>query len=245
MAYKRTYKRRPNQYRKKRYDAVLRTRSRNNFKKLIKTVLNEEAELKCFSALFNGLAANAGTMYTTELTDVTQGITQNQRIGTEIIGKNFELTVNLYNKTNNELFIRLALLEEEARGATSTIDSASGIFLDPAGSVTSYSNSLTVTTDGNAPVMWKFDTKGSINVLKERLFILPKNNGGNEGSNKLVKWNVPYDKKIRFASDNVTGALNQSRRVSLVATAWAPVGGTQTTYTYQIDGWGKFNFKDM
>jgi len=188
-------------------------------------------------------AGEASKIYTTELSDITQGITQNSRIGTEIVGKNFEVNLNVYNKTNNELFLRFTLIERAGRGATGDITDASGLYQDPAGSVNSYAGAVSVAQ--SAPIMWKYDTKGSVKVLKDKVISMPKNNGGNEGSTRSIKWNVPYDKKIRFVSDTVQGGSNQSRRVSLITTAWSPVSTTQATYTYQVDGWGKFNFKDM
>jgi hypothetical protein len=221
---------------------VLRKNAKKNLERTIKEVLTKEAEAKCFAANFASLAGNAAEMYVTQLSDIEQGITQNQRIGAEVIGNNFELLLNIYNKTNNELFVRFAVLEEIGRGGTVTISDTTGLFRDPPGNVTSFTNITSVAENGH--VMWPFD-KSTVKVLKEKVLLIPKNNGGSDGATRTIKWYIPYKEKIRWVSDTATGPANQNRRIQLVATAWAPVGGTQTTYTYQVDGWGKFNFKDI
>jgi len=233
--------------RKRVWSSELRKRAKKNLTKSIKEVLTKVAEAKCQSAVFNGGVLNASQMQTTQLTDISQGITQNQRIGAEIIGNNFQLYYNVYNKTNNELYVRVTLIEEDTRGSTGGIDTTSSIYRDPAGNVTSYTSAISVAQ--NAPVMWQYD-KSSVKVLKDQILYVPRNSGGNDGSNRKIYWNIPWHNKIRWANDGVpsstvSGAYNQSKRVCLLTTAWAPVGGTQSTYTYDVDGWVKFNFKDI
>jgi len=244
----RTYRKRPT-YRKRTYSKkwntgqTLRTRAKKNLVNTIKDVINQDAEKKIFAESFAAIASNAAAFGGSNLTDVTTGTASYNRIGNEILGSRFEISLNLYNKTNNDLFIRVSLLEEAGRGGTVTLAKTLGMYQNPLGQVTSYDGATTATA--SAAVMWPFDTQGSIIKLKDKVFKLPKNNGGDSGSTRSFKWNIPWEKKIRFINETEQGAYNQNRRVTLLFTAWSPSGGDQATYTYDVDGYSRFYYKDM
>jgi len=234
----------PKYFKSKRntWGSIAQERAKKNLTKLIKEVVTNEAELKHNAASISTQSANASDLVFLPLTDVPSGTDNKGRIGVEITGDRFEITYNLYNKTNNDLFIRMALVEGAGRGATEDLSSTSGLYQDPDGNVVSFATAIGVAA--NASVMWKFDTPSSVKVLKEQVYRLPKFNSGNNGSSRLIKWKIPYKQKIRFVNPTQQGALMQSRRVHLLLTAWCPAGGTQSTYTYDMDANCIFYFKD-
>lgn len=242
------YKRRPT-YRKKtynkkrKYGTDLRKRARKNLVNTIKDVINHDAEKKIFAESFAAVVSNASILGGSNLTDIETGTTSYNRIGNEVFGSRFEISLNLTNGTNNDLFVRVSLLEEAGRGGTVTIATDTGIYQNPLGQVTSFDGATLATPAG--PVMWHYDTQGSIIALKDKVFKLPKNNGGSDGATKSFKWNVPWEKKIRFINETDQGQYNQSRRVTLTFAAWSPSGGTQSTYTYTVDGYARLYYKDM
>lgn len=237
-----TYKRRRT-YKPKNVASKLRKRAKRNLISTIKDVINHDAEKKIFAESFVGVTGNAGTLGGSNLTDITTGTNSYNRIGNEVMGNRFEISLNLTNGTNNDLFVRVSLLEEAGRGGTATITKDLGIYQNPLGQVTNYDGATLATAAG--PVMWPFDSQGSIIPLKDKVFKLPKNGTGIASSTRSFKWNIPWEKKIRFINETDQGAYNQNRRVSLLFTAWSPTGGTQTTYTYQVDGYCRLYYKDM
>lgn len=245
MAYfKKSYptKRRRRTY-KKSYPSKLRTRARKNLITTIKNVINSDAEKKIYSESYAAVNSNAASLGGSNLTDVATGTNSYNRIGNEIVGNRFEISLNLFNKTNNDLFIRVSLLEESGRGGTATIGKGTGIYQNPLGQVTSYDGAVLATASG--PVMWPYDGQGSVLVLKDKVFKLPKNNGGSNSATRSFKWNIPWEKKIRFINETNQGEYNQNKRVTMLFTAWSPSGGDQATYTYDIDGYSRFYYKDM
>lgn len=237
--YNRTTKKYPRYSLKK---GLYEAKARRNFEKLIKEVANKDVEKKQFSVLLNNTTENASTMAIADLCDVELGNDNNHRIGNEIVGTHFDVLLSLFNTTNNDLFVRVSLIELEGRGGTAEISTALGLFLDPNGNVTNYTTA--VATAANAAVMYQWDTKSSCRVLKEKVYKVAKNNGGSSSSTRTLKWKVPWAKKVRFANPSQQGPGLQNRRVALVTTAWSPNGGSQSTYTYALDGILKFYFKD-
>lgn len=224
----------------------LKGRYLDNYKKglaaFIKETAAKEHEKKQSIAIFTNDTQNAGEIVTKQLTDVTAGTDNLSRIGVEVTGSHFEILLNTFNKTNNDLFVRVSLLELHGRGGTVDIDSGTEIFQNPEGRVVDF---VAATTEAShAAVMYPWDNKGSVKVLRERVLKIAKNNGGDAGSSRTIKWKIPWNKTIRYVSPEEQGALKQNRRVTLVVTAWAPNGGLQTDYEFTLDAVLKFYFKD-
>lgn len=232
-------------YKKKRnatFGSIFRERARRNFVKLVKETLATQNEKKQFAAIFNTAGGNAGSMYTSQLTDIETGNDNNHRIGNEVLGNKFDVLLTMYNKANSDMYVRVALLELDGIGATGNIDRLSDIFESPNGNATSYDNAVGIAA--NAAVMWPYYQKGAVKVLREKIVKLPKNNGGSSSSSRTIKWLVPWAKKIKYISPTQQGANAQNKRVTLVLTAWSPEGGTQTSYEYENDGLFRFYYQD-
>lgn len=248
MAYKRGYGERgyyrPRKGIKRKWRVGYRkpTGGQKRLRKFIRATLAAENEKKQASNIFAEEEATAAGVLTAQLTDVISGSNNNERVGNEVTGSHFDILLNLFNKTNNDLFVRVALIEQEGRGATVDIDPDTTMLLGPNGNVVSYNAATTIAE--NAAVMWQYDTKGSVNILREKVYKLGKYNSGNESSSRACKWIVPWTKRIRYASPSEQGALLQSKRVTLVLTAWSPAGGDQSTYTYAVDGCMKYYYRD-
>lgn len=248
MKYNKRYNKRPyykpyNDLKKRLYLQSMRSKFKKRLTKTIQEVVDRNVEKKIFASVYADTSVNASQMLTSQLTDVPIGTSANQRIGNEIVGDHFEILLNVYNTTNNDLFVRVSLLAEEARGATTDIDVTTGIYRTPNGDVTNLTTA--VSSAPNAAIMWPYDTRGTVKVLKDKVLKIPKSNGGNEGSTKTIKWYVPYEKKITFVNQGSQGEFNQSKRVTLLCTAWSPASTTQSTYTYNVNGIMQFFFKDQ
>jgi len=237
---KHAYKR--GKYTKKiRWESGVRQQAKRNLVRLIKETTSKECERKQFSQSYASAEALASNIVPVQLTDIPVGTDNNTRVGNEVEGIYFDVLLSLFNTTNNDLFVRVALLELAGRGSTGNITKDSGIFRGPNGNVVTFEAATTIAA--NAGVMYEYD-KGSCTLLKEKVYKIGKNNGGSSTSSRTVKWRVPWSKKIRFVDPTHQGEFQQNKRVTLVVTAWSPAGSDQSTYTYDIDGICKFYFKD-
>lgn len=221
--------------------------ARKNFVKNVKDIVKTTVETKVKSTYYNNVGYNASELIAAALTDIPQSLSSNGRIGIEVTGEYIDILANVLNTTANDLFVRFALVELAGRGGTEDISTTTGMFLDPDGLLTSHSLATAATTTfpgvPSAAIMYKYDP-ASVTLLKEKVVKVSKANSGNDSSSRTIRWKVPYPKKITYSANAVQGALIESRRVSLVVTAWSPTSTTQSTYTYVLNAQMQFYFKD-
>lgn len=247
MPTKRKYKGTTTKRSKVNYPVGLKgTDQRKGLEKFIRKTIQREKEKKQNFFTFASDPYNAADLVVAQLTDIATGTDNNSRIGNEITGAWFEILLNVYNKTNNDLFVRISLLQFDGLGGSGDLTKSTVCLLKPEGDAVDFQTATDTTLGGayHASVMYPWDTKGAVKILRERVLKIAKNNGGDSGSTRTIKWNIPWERTIRYVNSTDQGPLKQNHRVACVVTAWSPSGGPQATYTYALDGILKFYYKD-
>lgn len=217
-------------------------KAKKNFVNLVRDTLAKQSEKKQIAYTANKQEFDAGDYVVGQLTDVETGADNNHRVGNEILGSRFEGTITLANTTNNDLLVRVALLEQSGIGETGDLTGDSVILQSPLGNAVNLNDASGLMA--NATVMWPFNQQGAIKVLKQQVVKIPRMNDGAASNTRTLKWYVPWMKRIRYISPTQQGANAQNKRVSLLITAWSPNGGTQSSYTYTVDALMRFFYVD-
>jgi len=203
-----------------------------NLRKVVKQVVNKQAEKKSFLSVYNQtLAPVDSTWYIKNLTyPLNQGITGETYIGRKIHIASMTFRCNLYTNTGSDTTHQARLIIFKHKDSLCT----SAPLISTNGSQFLRSGYPTNPTIGHV------DYSKILQKLYEVKFDLTKTIGASQVLQKSFSFNVPVNKTLTFTGDN-TGAFDTGQYFM----AWTGYNGSLTGTPVVLDYQYNINFTDI